>query len=132
MNGKARTSSNKQEAGELFSIISEIGAQVDLEDALNRFIFDNTCTVAFSFDPNCLPKKFRQLREIANKKSFTVMDEVMDSCLWKQQKWIHVKKVSTDSCISAYFKCQELNKCSSSEEIVECYFDGVKIKIPLL
>ena len=76
--------------------VSEVGAQVDLQDVLNRFTFDNICTIVFGFDPNCIPNKFSELREIAYLKSLPVMEEVIlyrhfiPCCLWKLQKWLNI------------------------------------------
>ncbi|KEH40811.1 alkane hydroxylase MAH1 [Medicago truncatula] len=113
--------------------VSEIGAQVDLEDALSRFTFDSICTIAFGFDPNCLPNKFNELREIAYQKSLPVIDEVIiyrhfkPRCLWKLQKWLDVgqerKLKEAEKNLDSFlyeritFSKQEQSKCSSSEEM---------------
>ncbi|KEH40835.1 alkane hydroxylase MAH1 [Medicago truncatula] len=118
--------------------VSEIGAQLDLEDALSRFTFDSICTIAFGFDPNCLPNKFNELTEIAYQKALTVIDEVImyrhfiPSFLWKLQKWLHVgqeKKLreaeeNLDRFLyeSITFSKQEQRKYNGSEEMDECYF----------
>jgi len=49
--------------------VSEASSQVDLQDSLSRLTFDSRCTVVFGFDPNCLPNKFSEVREIAYQKS---------------------------------------------------------------
>ncbi|RHN78248.1 putative cytochrome P450 [Medicago truncatula] len=113
--------------------VSEIGAHVDLEDVFSRFTFDSICTIAFGFDPNCLPNKFNELRDIAYQKSLPVMDEVIiyrhfiPSYLWKLQKWLnvgHERKLreaeeNLDRFLyeSITFSKQEQCKCSSSEEM---------------
>ncbi|AES60088.1 cytochrome P450 family 96 protein, putative [Medicago truncatula] len=77
--------------------VSEVGAQVDLQDVLNRFTFDSIFTIVFGFDPNCFPNKFSELREISYLKSLPVMEEVIlyrhfiPCCLWKQQKWLNIR-----------------------------------------
>ncbi|CAJ2673320.1 unnamed protein product [Trifolium pratense] len=120
--------------------VCEEGVHVDLQDALNRFTFDTNCTIVFGFDPNTLPNKFSELREIAYQKSLPVIEEVIfyrhfiPSFLWRLQKWIHVgqeKKLkiageNLDRFLyeSITFSKQEQSKCS--EKIDECYFDLVK------
>ncbi|RHN78241.1 putative cytochrome P450 [Medicago truncatula] len=111
--------------------VSEIGAQVDLEDALSRFTFDSICTIAFGFDPNCLLNKFNELTEIDYQKSLAVIDEVIlyrhfiPSYLWKLQKWLHVRQEKklreAEENLDRFlyegitFSKQEQSKCSSSE-----------------
>ncbi|PNX71487.1 cytochrome p450 86b1-like protein [Trifolium pratense] len=120
--------------------VCEEGVHVDLQDALNRFTFDTNCTIVFGFDPNTLPNKFSELREIAYQKSLPVIEEVIfyrhfiPSFLSRLQKWIHVgqeKKLkiageNLDRFLyeSITFSKQEQSKCS--EKIDECYFDLVK------
>jgi len=124
--------------------VSEAGAEVDLQDVLNRFTFDTICTIGFGIDPNCLPDKFNELREIAYLKSPPVMEEVVlyrhfiPSCLWKLQKWLNVGqekkfKIAHENLnrflynlMSSNSKREERHKCSNGEVIDQCFFDMVK------
>jgi len=120
--------------------VSEVGALVDLEDALSRFTFDSICTIAFGFDPNCLPNKFNELREIAYQKALTVIDEVIlyrhfiPSCLWKLQKWLHVgqenklRKAEENLDRFLYESITFSKQERKYEEMDECYFDWVKAR----
>jgi len=123
--------------------VFEAGGQVDLQDAFSRFTFDSLCTIVFGFDPNCLPNKFSELREIPYQNSLTVIEEVIlfrhfiPRCLWKLQKWLnvgHEKKFreaqeNLDRFLyeSITFSKQEqsMRKRNNDEEMDECYFDWV-------
>ncbi|MCI04668.1 cytochrome P450 86B1-like [Trifolium medium] len=117
--------------------VAEEGAQVDLQDAFNKFTFDNTCNVVFGFDPNCLPKKFNELRENSYQKSLRVLEEVtlnrhyIPTWLWKLQKWLNVGqekkfKVATENIDRFLYQHTSTNSSSRSDEIGECYFDMLK------
>ncbi|RHN78251.1 putative cytochrome P450 [Medicago truncatula] len=122
--------------------VSEAGAQVDLQDAFNRFTFDSSCLILFGFDPNCLPNKFNQLREIPYKKSLPVMEEVIfyrhfiPSSLWKLQKWLNVGQEKKFKVAQEYLDRflyesitfslgEEQSKCSN-EEMDQCFLGMVK------
>ncbi|XP_045792795.1 alkane hydroxylase MAH1-like [Trifolium pratense] len=117
--------------------VSEAGAQVDLQDVLNRFTFDITCTIAYGFDPNCLPNKFSKLREIASLKSLPVMEEVIfyrhfiPIYLRKLQKWLNVGqekkfKVAQENIDRFLYECMSTYSSRCGEEFDVCYFDLVK------
>jgi len=123
--------------------VSEAGSEVDLQDILNRFTFDSICIIVFGFDPNWLPNKISDLREISYQKSLIVIEEVLfyrnfiPSCLWKLQKWFLVGqekkyKLAQENLDRflyesvTFAKREEKSKCSSSEEMDECYFNFVK------
>ncbi|GAU41086.1 hypothetical protein TSUD_139890 [Trifolium subterraneum] len=117
--------------------VSEAEAQVDLQDVFSRLTFDTTCTMSFGFDPNCLPNKFSQLREVASLKSLPVMEEVtfyrhfVPSYLRKLQKWLNVGqekklKVAQESMDRFLYECMSTYSSRCSEEMDECYFDLVK------
>ncbi|CAJ2637218.1 unnamed protein product [Trifolium pratense] len=117
--------------------VSEAGAQVDLQDVFNRFTFDITCTFTFGFDPNCLPNKFSELREIAYQNSLPLMEEVMlyrhfiPTWLWKLQKWLNVgqeKKFKVAQENIDRFLYERISTYSNrrGEEMDECYFDLLK------
>jgi cytochrome P450 len=120
--------------------VCEESVLVDLQDVFNRFTFDTNCTILLGFDPNTLPNKFSELREIAYQKSLPIIEEVIfyrhfiPTCLWKLQKWFHIgqeKKLNIAQqnlnrflYESITFSKQEQSK---SEKTDECYFDLVKV-----
>ncbi|KAK2399867.1 alkane hydroxylase MAH1 [Trifolium repens] len=74
------------------------GVQVfDLQDILERFTFDITCTFLFGFDPNSLPFKFNELpdialpADIACTNAISLLEDMTTSrhyipkCIWKLQ-----------------------------------------------
>jgi cytochrome P450 len=74
------------------------GVQVfDLQDILERFTFDITCTFLFGFDPNSLPYKFNELpdialpADIACANAISLLEDMTTSrhyipkCIWKLQ-----------------------------------------------
>ncbi|GAU43029.1 hypothetical protein TSUD_12840 [Trifolium subterraneum] len=73
------------------------GMQVfDLQDILERFTFDITCTFLFGFDPNSLPYKFDEFSDIAYIKAISVLEDTVLSrhyipkCIWKLKKWLQI------------------------------------------
>lgn len=75
---------------------SKAGAEVDLQDAFQRFTFDTACSITFGHDPNCLPDKFTNLSHFAYEKALVVMEDVafrrhiIPRCLWKLQQRLQV------------------------------------------
>ncbi|KEH40839.1 putative cytochrome P450 [Medicago truncatula] len=69
---------------------------LDLQDVLERFTFDISCTFFFGFDPNCLPYKCNELSDIAYEKAFSVLEDMVlrrhyiPKCIWKLQKWLQI------------------------------------------
>jgi cytochrome P450 len=117
--------------------VSEAGAQLDLQNVFSRLTFDITCTIAFGFDPNCLSKKFNELREIACLKSLPVMEEVIfyrhfiPIYFRKLQKWLNVGqekkfKLAQENIDRFLYECMSTYSSRHNEETDECYFDLVK------
>jgi len=123
--------------------VSEADSEVDLQDILNRFTFDSIFIIVIGFDPNWLPTKISDLREISYQKYLIVIEEVLfyrnfiPSCLWMLQKWFlvgqekkyEVAQENLDRFLYervTFAKREEKSKCISSEEMDECYFNFVK------
>lgn len=115
--------------------VSEARAQVDLQDAFNRFTFDSSCMIVFGFDPNCLPNKFNNLIEIPYNKSLPVMEEVIfyrhviPSSLWKLQKWLNIGQEKKFKIAQEYldrFLYESIKFSLSEEERDQCILGMVK------
>lgn len=84
----------------LLEHVQQQGLVVDLQDVLNRFTFDNICSIVLGCDPNCLSIDFPQ---VACEKAFNQIEEcifyrhVVPKFVWKLQKLLQVgeeKKMS--------------------------------------
>ncbi|XP_061370975.1 alkane hydroxylase MAH1-like [Gastrolobium bilobum] len=116
--------------------VRQQGTVVDLQDVLNRFTFDNICSIVLGHDPNCLSIDFPQ---VACEKAFNEAEEsifyrhVVPKCVWKFQKWLQIgqeKKLTQAckifdeflyACIAS--KQEELSKCDKNNEIAEAHVD---------
>ena len=123
------------------------GAQVlDLQDILERFTFDITCTCLFGFDPNCLPNKFNELSEVAYVKAISVIEDTILSrhyipkCFWKLQKWLQIGqekkyKVAKENLHKFLSKCitysigdeerRRLRNCEDFDESHYCWLKAL-------
>ena len=117
-------------------LFSGVPTVLDLQDVIERFTFDNTCTFLFGFDPNCLPYKCNELQDIAYEKALSVLEDMVLSrhyipkCIWKLQKWLQIgqeKKGKAakenlhkflDKCITDY-KCDEDRRIFKRNEDVD-------------
>jgi hypothetical protein len=69
---------------------------LDLQDILERFTFDITCSFLFGLDPNSLPCKFDEFSDMAYIKVISVLEDTIlyrhyiPKCVWKLQKWLHI------------------------------------------
>jgi len=69
---------------------------LDLQDVMEKFTFDITCTFLFGFDPNCLPYKCNELSCTAYEKALSVVEDMIlcrhyiPKCIWKLQKWLQI------------------------------------------
>ncbi|KAJ7974659.1 Cytochrome P450 family protein [Quillaja saponaria] len=79
---------------------SEKARELDLEDVIERFTFDNICSMVLGFDPKCLSIEFPK---VAYEKAFNEMEKtvlhrhIMPRSFWKLQKWLQIgqeKKLS--------------------------------------
>ncbi|XP_045803084.1 alkane hydroxylase MAH1-like [Trifolium pratense] len=125
------------------------GVQVfDLQDILERFTFDITCTFLFGFDPDSLPYKFDEFSDMACIKAISVIEDTILSrhyipkCIWKLQKWLQIcqekknmvaqkniyqflhhcirRNKDVDESHSSLLK-EIIKKCAEKGEIVEKY-----------
>ncbi|XP_028219938.1 alkane hydroxylase MAH1-like [Glycine soja] len=107
---------------------SKAGAEVDLQDAFQRFTFDNACCMAFGYDPNCLPNKFStKLSHFAYQKALIVLEDVAfhrhitPRCLWKLQEWLQIgKEKKFKEAIEAFDKFLFERIASKREEQSRC------------
>ncbi|CAK8532835.1 unnamed protein product [Lathyrus sativus] len=94
------------------------GAQVlDLQNIIERFTFDITCTFLFGFDPNCLPHKFNdELLDTSFVKAIYMLEEMVLSrhyipkCFWKLQKWLQIGQEKKNKAAQEILH-QFLSKC---------------------
>ncbi|XP_058760842.1 alkane hydroxylase MAH1-like [Vicia villosa] len=97
------------------------GQILDLQDILERFTFDITCTSSFGFDPNCLPYNFNELSEIAYVKAISVLEDTLlyrhciPKCIWKLQRWLQIgqekkNKVAQQNLHEFLSKCIAISK----------------------
>ncbi|XVF14032.1 hypothetical protein REPUB_Repub09cG0021400 [Reevesia pubescens] len=69
------------------------GIEVDLEDVLQRFDYDNICLLALGFDPKALSVSFP---EVPSKAAFNDIEDclmfryLMPVSLWKLQRWLQI------------------------------------------
>lgn len=93
------------------------GVQVlDLQDILERFTFDISCTFLFGFDSVCLPYNFNEVSDIAYVKAISVLEDTMlyrhyiPKCIWKLQKWLQIGQEKKNKIAQQNFE-QFLSKC---------------------
>ncbi|GAU25915.1 hypothetical protein TSUD_16530 [Trifolium subterraneum] len=117
---------------------------LDLQDILERFTFDITCTFLFGFDPNCLPYNFNEFSlDIAHVKAISVLEDTILSRhyipkhLWKLQKWLQIgqekkNKVALENLNKFLFDCityskgvEEKGRLRSSENVDESHSLGL-------
>ncbi|CAI8605310.1 unnamed protein product [Vicia faba] len=115
--------------------VSKLGIQVDLQDVFGRFTFDNIIVTLFGFDPNSLPIKFSELRDISYLKSPHVIEQVIfyrhfiPVCLWRVQKWLRVgpeNKYKVASENLNRFLSERISAFSKRKDMDECFFDMMK------
>ncbi|KAK8607273.1 hypothetical protein V6N13_053015 [Hibiscus sabdariffa] len=69
------------------------GTEVDLEDVLQRFDYDNICLLALGFDPKALSVSFPV---VPSKVAFHDIEDcllfryVLPLCFWKLQQWLQI------------------------------------------
>ena len=116
---------------------------LDLQDIIERFTFDITCNFLFGFDPNCLPYKFNELREIAYVKAISVIEDTLlyrhsiPKCLWKLEKWLQIGqekkyKVAQENIHQFLFKMimhsksdEDKTRLKTSEDVAEIHSVGL-------
>ncbi|KAJ6752043.1 hypothetical protein OIU85_002463 [Salix viminalis] len=78
----------------------EISEIIDMQDVIQRFMYDSICISVLGFDPNCLTIEFP---EVTHAKAFDIMGEavfyrhIVPEFYWKFQKWLQIgeeKKLS--------------------------------------
>ncbi|MED6170019.1 hypothetical protein PIB30_026736 [Stylosanthes scabra] len=80
----------------LLNEVSKSRTSVDLQDIFQRFTFDSICSIVLAFDPNCLPNKLSQFREVAVEKAFNKSEvaifyrHLVPRWLWKLQRWLRI------------------------------------------
>ncbi|XP_058760836.1 alkane hydroxylase MAH1-like [Vicia villosa] len=126
------------------------GEQIlDLQDILEMFAFDITCTLSFGFDPNCLPCNFNELSEIAYVKAISVIEDTLlyrhclPKCIWKLQRWLQIgqekkNKVAQKNlheflskCIANSISDEDRRRLRSGEDVNEshsCLLKGLIIR----
>lgn len=89
----------------LFPILDHVSRKemseiIDMQDVIQRFMYDSNCMSVLGFDPNCLTIEFP---EVAHAKAFDIMEEavfyrhIVPEFYWKFQKWLQIgeeKKLS--------------------------------------
>ncbi|KAJ6301563.1 hypothetical protein OIU77_015801 [Salix suchowensis] len=78
----------------------EISEIIDMQDVIQRFMYDSICISVLGFDPKCLTIEFP---EVTHAKAFDIMGEavfyrhIVPEFYWKFQKWLQIgeeKKLS--------------------------------------
>ncbi|KAJ6423425.1 hypothetical protein OIU84_024389 [Salix udensis] len=71
----------------------EISEIIDMQDVIQRFMYDSICISVLGFDPNCLTIEFP---EVTHAKAFDIMGEavfyrhIVPEFYWKFQKWLQI------------------------------------------
>ncbi|XP_058728307.1 alkane hydroxylase MAH1-like [Vicia villosa] len=93
------------------------GVQVlDLQDILERFTFDISCSFIFGIDPICHPYNFNEVSDIACVKAISVIEDTMlyrhytPKHIWKLQKWLQIGQEKKGKVAQQNFE-QFLSKC---------------------
>ena len=102
------------------------GTEINLQNVLSRFSYDNICSIVTRFDPNSLSITFPK---VMHPKAFDQVFRIMfyrnlvPRSFWKLQKWLQVgeeKRMAKVSEIVDNFlqqcvtqKCKDLSKCAN-------------------
>ncbi|KDP46411.1 hypothetical protein JCGZ_10251 [Jatropha curcas] len=72
---------------------SKLESEVDMQDVIQRFTFDNICHLVLGFDPTSL---CAESHEVAFEKAFDEIEEIilyrhlLPGCVWKLQRWLQI------------------------------------------
>ncbi|CAK8570843.1 unnamed protein product [Lathyrus sativus] len=110
------------------------GVQVlDLQDILERFSFDISCTFLFGFDFICHPYNFNEVSAISVLEDTMLYRHYIPKCIWKLQKWLQIgqekkNKIAQQNfeqflfkCITTYKGDEEKRRLRSSEDVDESH-----------
>ncbi|XWS32723.1 hypothetical protein CRYUN_Cryun22dG0014400 [Craigia yunnanensis] len=113
--------------------IVKLGIEVDLEDVLQRFDYENICLLALGFDPKALSVSFP---EVPSKVAFNDIEDalmyryLMPVSFWKLQRWLQIgeeKRLSKALKIDDHFlyDCisSKREKLRSTNKVEEDEFD---------
>uniref|UniRef100_A0A2C9U7U6 Cytochrome P450 n=2 Tax=Manihot esculenta TaxID=3983 RepID=A0A2C9U7U6_MANES len=92
----ARSSMEQKILKGLFPILenaSILATEVDLQDVLKRFMFDNICLLVLGFDPNSLSIEFPQIpcaKAYDDMSIAAIHRHTMPKGIWKLQRWLRI------------------------------------------
>ncbi|XP_057982314.1 alkane hydroxylase MAH1-like [Malania oleifera] len=98
---------------------SELGTEVDMQELLQRFSFDNNCSIILGFDPGCLSP---ELPQVSYATAFNCMEEAVlyrhlkPEFYWQLQKWLQVGEEKKLSSAWAVFDRFLIERISAKRE----------------
>ncbi|KAF2308459.1 hypothetical protein GH714_009786 [Hevea brasiliensis] len=74
---------------------SILANEVDIQDVLKRFMFDNICLLVLGFDPNSLSPEFPQIpcaKAYDDMSEAAIYRHTLPGSIWKLQRWLQIGK----------------------------------------
>ncbi|CAJ1932919.1 unnamed protein product [Sphenostylis stenocarpa] len=122
---------------------SKEGVELDMQDVIERFTFDTTCSITLGYDSNCLPNKLAKFSSFGYEKALTEMAHVVflrhikPRYLWKLQRWLHIGKEkkfkeaseNLDKFLNERITCkrEEQNRRNSSKKVEDTHSDLIGV-----